>query len=81
MVPPFKPAVTNDADTSNVDTTFTREVPLVTPTPADAVLVDEDAFEGFTYEGSYVMQSVIDGEHYMVSDDIMEVDWEEESKG
>jgi hypothetical protein len=54
-------------------------MPLVTPTPADAILVDEDAFAGFSYEGSYMMRNVIDGETYMVShvdDHDMEIDEE-----
>ena len=68
LTPPFKPVVMGETDTSNVDPTFTKEVPLVTPTPIDAVLVDEDAFAGFTYEGSYMMESVIDGETAIYTD-------------
>ncbi len=80
--PPFKPTVAGDYDTRNVDPTFTKELPLVTPTPADAVLVDSDAFAGFTYEGeNMLMHSVIDGETYMVSSvddkDGMEIDEED----
>lgn len=77
VIPPFKPSVKGAGDTSNVDPNFLREMPLVTPTPADAILVDEDAFAGFSYEGSYMMRNVIDGETYMVShvdDHDMEID-------
>jgi hypothetical protein len=49
LEPPYKPVVTSDLDVGNIDTAFTSELPTVTPTPADAVLVDEDAFQGFTY--------------------------------
>jgi len=47
--PPFKPEVRDAEDTSNVDSTFLREVPAVTPTMADDTLVDAEKFKGFTY--------------------------------
>jgi hypothetical protein len=49
---------------------YYRELPLVTPTPADAILVDDDAFAGFTYEGEVSMKGG--------KDDAMEVEWEED---
>ncbi len=69
--PPYKPTVTSDMDITNIDPTFTGELPTVTPTPMDAILVDPDAFEGFTYnEGdSYLGQlesfKSMDGETMM----------------
>ena len=81
MVPPFKPTVSSETDTSNVDVSFTTELPLVTPTPVDAVLVDDDAFAGFTYEGSYKLHSTIDGETYEVTEaEGMEIDWAEDEE-
>lgn len=48
--PPFKPTVKSDDDVSNIDSCFIKELPFVTPTPADVVLTDPDAFNGFTYK-------------------------------
>jgi hypothetical protein len=66
--PPFKPRVTGEDDTGNVDKTFTAIPAAVTPTPADSHLsaaAQEKQFDDFTF----VATSVIDGGRYSVSFD------------
>jgi serine/threonine protein kinase len=60
VVPPFIPRVKDSLDISNIDPAFTRELPTVTPTPVDAVLVDDEAFRGFTFDENEVGGGEID---------------------
>lgn len=63
--PPFKPTVSGDDDTRNVDKQFTSIPAAVTPTPANAQLSQavKTEFTGFTYTAT----NVFDGERYSVS--------------
>lgn len=49
VTPPFKPKVTSAESTENVDYTFTSELPFISATAKDAVIPDENAFDGFSY--------------------------------
>lgn len=48
--PPFKPTVKGEADTGLIDPEFLREEAAISPTPREGVLVDQEAFGGFTYD-------------------------------
>eukprot|EP00750_Incisomonas_marina_P020236 INCI3850.1.p1 GENE.INCI3850.1~~INCI3850.1.p1 ORF type:complete len:396 (-),score=70.50 INCI3850.1:202-1389(-) len=48
--PPFKPTVNGAADTGLIDPEFLREEAAISPTPREGVLVDQEAFGGFTYD-------------------------------
>ena len=39
----------DEESTEQIDSEFTNIVPAVTPTPVNAVLVDQDAFQDFSY--------------------------------
>ena len=49
IVPPFRPTVKDEESTEQIDSEFTNIVPAVTPTPVNAVLVDQNAFQDFSY--------------------------------
>jgi serine/threonine protein kinase len=57
--PPFKPKVSDGEDVRNIDKSFLQETAIVTLTPADAVLVDKDAFGGFTFLGVSVLDDMM----------------------
>lgn len=56
--PPFRPNVTNDEDTSQFDTKFTRQTPV--DSPDDTILSDSinQVFKGFTYIAPSVLEEV-----------------------
>mmetsp|Transcript_16285 Transcript_16285/g.20142 ORF Transcript_16285/g.20142 Transcript_16285/m.20142 type:complete len:199 (+) Transcript_16285:156-752(+) len=69
--PPFKPVVTSEDDTRNVDKSFTSIPAAVTPTPNDGGQLSaalEKEFTDFTYTAT----NVIDGQRYSVSWDPQE---------
>ncbi|KAK8825058.1 protein kinase 2 [Blastocystis sp. ATCC 50177/Nand II] len=47
--PPYKPSVKSAESTEHIDDEFVSIVPTVTPTPVNAVLTDQTAFENFSY--------------------------------
>lgn len=47
--PPYKPSVKSAESTEHIDDEFVLVVPAVTPTPVNAVLTDQNAFENFSY--------------------------------
>lgn len=47
--PPYKPSVKNAESTEHIDDEFVSIIPTVTPTPVNAVLTDQTAFENFSY--------------------------------
>ena len=47
--PPFRPTVKDEESTEQIDPEFTNVVPAVTPTPVNAILTDQAAFQGFSY--------------------------------
>ena len=49
MEPPYKPSVKSAESTEHIDDEFVLVVPAVTPTPVNAVLTDQNAFENFSY--------------------------------
>ena len=49
MEPPYKPSVKSAESTEHIDDEFVSIVPTVTPTPVNAVLTDQTAFENFSY--------------------------------
>lgn len=49
VTPPFRPTVSDAESTEQIDEAFTSIVPVVTPTPVNAVLVDQSAFLDFSY--------------------------------
>lgn len=56
--PPFKPTVTDEEDTRNVDKSFINMPAAISPTPADSSLVAaaaEKQFVDFTYVAKGVM--------------------------
>jgi serine/threonine protein kinase len=63
--PPFKPNVAGPDDTSNIDKEFTSIPAMVTPTPANAHLMDPDTFKDFTYIkcGDEILSVREDAEH------------------
>ncbi len=46
---PFQPRVKDEKDTSKIDPEFLGETPMVTPTPMNPVIVNEQ-FDNFTYD-------------------------------
>ena len=49
IVPPFRPTVKDEESTEQIDSEFTNIVPAVKPRPVNAVLVDQNAFQDFSY--------------------------------
>ncbi|OLL23182.1 Protein kinase C-like [Neolecta irregularis DAH-3] len=49
IAPPFKPLVSSSTDTSNFDTEFTREVPVLTPVRSVLTQAMQEQFRGFSY--------------------------------
>ena len=49
IIPPFRPTVKDEESTEQIDTEFTSVMPAVTPTPVNAVLTDQSAFQDFSY--------------------------------
>lgn len=47
--PPYRPSVKDEMSTEQIDPEFTSVVPAVTPTPVNAVLTDQSAFQNFSY--------------------------------
>jgi hypothetical protein len=70
IAPPWKPAVTGEADTRNIASEFTAEPAAVTPSPMHSRLRDitgatPPSFTDFTFTHN----SVLDGQTYQVRDD------------
>ena len=49
LEPPFRPSVESAESTEHIDEEFISVLPTVTPTPTNAVLSDQTAFENFSY--------------------------------
>ena len=50
MIPPFKPMVHGKEDVGNIDNEFLQEVPTVTPTLEGKPIVNQELFDGFSFD-------------------------------
>jgi hypothetical protein len=52
--PPFFPKVRGPTDTSNFDSEFTREIPVLTPVHSHLTANDQANFQGFSYVAEWL---------------------------